>query len=138
MKKLFYILFLVSPLLIKGQETDKKTESPQIITRLKADKTMNFETKSIHFIKVLEDSRCPSDVSCVWAGQSRVLIGLYENNTLLEEKEIIIGANEISANDTKMLLRLGEKTIYGYNLSPYPSSTQKTNPSDYYLELLVK
>jgi hypothetical protein len=29
---------------------------------------------TVHFAKVLEDSRCPKSVSCVWSGQARVAL----------------------------------------------------------------
>ncbi|MFD2563800.1 hypothetical protein [Aquimarina rubra] len=138
MKRLIYILLLLSPLYIKAQDKSEKVKPPQIITKLKPGKTINFKDSSVKFLKVLEDSRCPTDVNCVWAGQAKVLIGIYENNTLLEEKEIIIGAKGIRPTSPKEILKSGDKFVYGYNLSPYPSGSKKTDPTDYYLELLVK
>ncbi|SEM08271.1 hypothetical protein SAMN04487910_4094 [Aquimarina amphilecti] len=134
MKQFIYLLLIFSSFLLKAQDTNKKVKSPQIVTKLKIGKKATFGNKSIHFIKVTEDSRCPKGVSCVWAGQAKILIGLYENDTLLEEKEIII---EIP-NKSKELLKSIEKTIYGYNLTPYPTNSEKIDPSTYYLELLVK
>lgn len=120
-----------------GQDSIQITP-PKIITKLKTGTSFTLDKKAVKFIKVVEDSRCPSDVTCFWAGQATVLIGLYENDDLLEEKEIIIGAKGISPKNIKELITSHNKTIFGYNLIPYPSSDQKINPSDYYLELLVK
>ncbi len=134
MKQFIYLLLIFSPIFLKAQDTNKKAKTPQIVTKLKIGKKANFGNKSIHFIKVLEDSRCPKGVSCVWAGQAKILIGLYENDTLLEEKEILIKAPIKS----KELLKSLEKTVYSHNLSPYPINSEKIDPSNYYLELLVK
>ncbi len=138
MKKFIYLLLVFSPFFIIAQNTTKKIKPPQIITKLKIGKTINLETKSIQFLKVIEDSRCPTGVSCFWEGQAKVLIGLYENDVLIEEKQIIVGAKDISPHNNKELLKSGEKTILGYNLNPYPVVDQKINFSEYYLELLVK
>ncbi len=138
MKQLIYLLLVLSPLLIQAQDAAEKVKTPQIITKLKMGNSITFGTKSIEFIKVTEDSRCPSDVSCVWAGQAKVLVNFYEKDMLLEEKEIIIGANTITPDTTKELFKSGEKSVHGYNLSPYPSSNRKIDPSEYFLELLVK
>ncbi|WP_299213435.1 hypothetical protein [uncultured Aquimarina sp.] len=137
MKRFIYLLLVFSPLFIKAQNTTKKVKPPKIITKLQIGKKANFETKSIQFIKVTEDSRCPTNVTCVWQGQAKVLIGIYENDTLLEEKLMIVGAKGVSPDNNKEILKSGNKTIYGYNLSPYPSGDQKTDPSDYYLEMIV-
>ncbi|WP_299433376.1 hypothetical protein [uncultured Aquimarina sp.] len=138
MKQFIYLLLVFSPFFITAQNTTKKAKTPQIVTKLKIGKTINFETKSIQFIKVIEDSRCPTYVTCIWEGQAKVLIGIYENDTLLEEKLIIIGAKGITSNNPKELLKSGDKTIHGYNLSPHPLNEEKIDPANYYLELLVK
>lgn len=138
MKKIIYLLLVFTPFFMNAQQTTKKVEAPKIITKLKVGTSINLETKSIRFLKVTEDSRCPTGVSCVWAGQAKVVIGVYENDALIEEKQIIVGANGFTPDKNKELLTSGEKTILGYNLAPYPSSGRKINSADYYLELLVK
>ncbi|WP_298313713.1 hypothetical protein [uncultured Aquimarina sp.] len=140
MKRFIYLLLVFSPLFIKAQaqNTTKKVTPPKIITKLKIGKKVNFKTKSIQFVKVVEDSRCPTYVTCVWEGQAKVIIGIYENDTLLEQKLIIIGAKGITPSNNKEILKSEDQTIYGYNLSPHPSGDQKTDPSEYYLEMVVK
>ena len=138
MKQFIYILFFLFTLGIYAQDTNQKNQSPQIITKLKVGKSIAIESKSIRFINIIEDSRCPTGVSCIWAGQAKVLIGIYKNDTLVEEKEIIIGAKGITPNTPKELLISGTKKIFGYNLSPYPSNDNIIKTSEYYLELVVK
>ena len=52
---------------------------------------------TIEFVSVLEDSRCPTDVDCIWAGSAKVQIKVskgkmaaqvFELNTNLEPKTI--------------------------------------------------
>lgn len=138
MKQIISILLFLYALGINAQDTDKKSPPPEIITKLKIGTSISLDTKSLRFINLIEDSRCPSGVSCVWAGQAKVLIGIYENDILLEEKEIIIGAKGITPHNPKELLASGAKKVFGYNLTPYPSYNSTITASEYYLEVVVK
>ncbi|MBW1297793.1 hypothetical protein [Aquimarina litoralis] len=139
MKKLFFLLFLFNLFFsLSAQEKPKQIQTPKIITKLKLGKKINLKSKSLQFLKLVEDSRCPKYVSCVWEGQAKVIVGVYENDILVEEKLIIIGAKGITPDSPKELLKQEEKAILGYNLSPYPVNDEKIPHKDYYLELLVK
>lgn len=59
---------------------------------------MDGETLTITYDRLLEDSRCPADVQCVWEGNGRVLLTLadgesvpasIELNTSLEPKSVV-------------------------------------------------
>jgi hypothetical protein len=77
------------------------------------------------FVSVTSDSRCPSDVVCVWAGNAAVQIGvsfgmgptvLYVLNTGLDPRFVDLGSFRITLVD----------------LQPYPVSTSRI-PSDRYV-----
>jgi hypothetical protein len=81
----------------------------------------------ITFAEVSEDSRCPSDVDCVWQGNARVVltvagagstptIGL---NTTLEPVEVRIGGFNVSIE----------------SLTPYPVSTAPIDRDAYRVKL---
>jgi hypothetical protein len=81
--------------------------------------------------RVLEDSRCPQGVNCVWAGNARVTVGLsgpggkparVELNTNVEPRR-------------QSYLRY-EVELLG--LSPYPKEGQKVDGKSYSVRLLVK
>ncbi len=132
---LFLLLF--SPILITAQDSTR-VETPKIITSLKVGNTFSFATKSIKFVKVIEDSRCPADATCFWPGEVKIRIAFYEQNVLLEEKEFVFGTQNINPNRIKELLSIEQKTIYGYDVNPHPVTNSVIEPSDYQLELLVK
>lgn len=59
---------------------------------------------TVEFVSVLDDSRCPTDVDCVWAGSAKVQIKvskgkmaaqIFELNTNLEPKTITYQGYEI-------------------------------------------
>ncbi len=130
-------LFLSSVQWVFSQDSTS-VESPKIVARLKVGNTTNFGSKGIKFIRVVEDSRCPTGVDCIWPGEVKALIGFYKNTTLIEEKEFVFGVKAINSDQIKELLITAEKMIYAYDISPYPSSEKPIDPTHYYLELLIK
>ena len=138
MKKIILLILIIpfGSVLAQGYI---KAKSPQIISKLKIGNIAEFDQKTVKFIKVTEDSRCPSDLTCIWEGEVAILIELYENNTLLDEKEIVFKSNNDAKNNTlKKIADLESKAVYLYGVSPYPSAETPVIASEYYLELLVK
>ncbi len=85
----------------------------------------------ITFNRVIEDSRCPKGVECVWAGNGKVEISIqfdgtefrvYELNTSLEPDEI----------------KAGNYRIRLLKLQPYPVKDEEILPEKYRILLVVK
>jgi hypothetical protein len=88
----------------------------------------------VHFVNVTEDSRCPSDVQCIWAGQVTVVIELRQNSTNTELGNLSLTMSGASNPPTS--------TIEGYKIKllrvdPYPISTRPLQISDYRVTLLI-
>jgi len=116
---------------------------------------MQLGDKSIKFKKVVSDSRCPKaeGITCVWAGEVRVLVGLYEDgkfkgdkiitgsNILAEEiyvdgemkEDKIVTSSNISIAEFFNMENLVIKSII---VSPYPRSG-KISPAEYSLSLKI-
>lgn len=102
--------------------------------QLKVDQkaVIKSENIEIKFLDVVEDSRCPSDVVCIWAGQTTVAVSVLKSGKNLGNFNLTIGTSE----------NLNAKTFNGYSiklikLEPYPKSTQKIALSDYAATLIV-
>ncbi|GAA4110847.1 hypothetical protein GCM10022393_08160 [Aquimarina addita] len=136
----YFILFIVYIFTIIPTHAQKgvSKKSPEIIAKLMIGKTTYLDNKGVKFIGVVEDSRCPTGVNCIWAGKAKILVGIYENNMLVKEKEITFEPKNTKKEAMQELLVSDTKTIYGYTLSPYPVSGQKKNPSDYFIEILIE
>ena len=80
---------------------------------------------SIKFTELLEDSRCPEGVVCVWAGNAKVALQINDQettlNTYLEPKETTISSFNIAL----------------ISVSPYPVYTMDFQNEDYVVRLLV-
>lgn len=94
----------------------------------------SYGSKQIKFVKVLSDSRCPKDVTCIWAGNAVILVEIRENGALLEEKEIVLSA----AGRSFPLLMAKDSSLVVYNLLPYPETGSNVEDREYSLELQVR
>jgi len=86
----------------------------------------------IRFVTVENDSRCPRDVTCVWAGNAAVQlqlgIGRDSKRVTLNTSHSpsFVGETEFHGNRVKLV-----------DLSPYPRSDTKIAHRDYIATLLV-
>lgn len=94
--------------------------------------TINSEKISISFLNVTEDSRCPSDVVCIWQGQASIRISTEINGTNAGQFVLTVGGNEKSA-----VLGGGKYSIKMTGLEPYPVSTNHAELKDYIAILVV-
>lgn len=129
MKSLILSLLLSLSIAISAQETTRIDYS----SSLHIGEMMNFGNRSLKFKNVVSDSRCPKDVTCIWAGEAIVAVEVYEDGKCIEEKQITISSKiplEFSTgNITYNISRL--------NLSPIPSVKSKDLKKEYKLFLQV-
>lgn len=86
----------------------------------------------VGFENVLEDSRCPSDVECVWAGQVKVQIGFFTDGKDSLKQVIILEGKALA--EPWLLEGYSVKLI---SVEPYPISTKQIRLEDYKITLLV-
>jgi hypothetical protein len=89
----------------------------------------------ISFLNVTEDSRCPSDVTCVWAGQVSVMFNLTQTSgTDLGIVVLTVGAG---SNASSAERQVGEYTLRLVDVKPYPASTTDIPLSDYVATIVL-
>ena len=115
MKKYLLILFLFTAAI--GFSQDKPVEVPKILVKIALGETVTFKKATVKFLKVVEDSRCPSDVTCIWEGQAIVLAEVTESGKQAQQVELLYGKRK-----NKSLLSLEGYSLKGMSLSPYPST----------------
>ncbi len=98
--------------------------------KLNQEKAAAAETLNVKFLAVPEDSRCPSDVTCVWAGQVKVTLSMSTKQHAAEDKEILFsGASESAEISWK------EYKIELLAVDPYPKS--QSAKSEYVVKLRI-
>ena len=81
----------------------------------------------VTFVGVLEDSRCPKDVTCVWAGEVNVKLAVKLGSQSPVEREVLEGRAAIVEPYRLTVTRV----------LPEPLSDKKPQPSDYRINLIV-
>lgn len=115
-----------------GGESISTTTSSQPKDRavLRVGETKTIGRWSIHLYKVISDSRCPSDVQCIWAGAVTVLLGVSSDNTKEEKFEVQSGRAGI-------VLSSGEKLSIA-EVAPAASAAGKViDESHYQLTVVI-
>ena len=84
----------------------------------------------IEFNSVIEDSRCPAGVTCIWAGNAKISVNLIK------------GKNRSAAIELNTGLEPTHHAYSGYEvrlvkLNPYPKADENIDKKDYVATLLV-
>lgn len=77
----------------------------------------------------LTDSRCPSDVTCIWQGQAKILVDINRINQNLGNVSLILNDKNSESQS------FDHYSINLIEVNPYPISTNKTHLSDYDITL---
>jgi hypothetical protein len=93
----------------------------------------NENQLTVRIDSVLNDSRCPSDVVCVWEGNAAVRFILNNDG---EETKFVLNTHG-GDNFRKDTIIVGY-SIQFVNLKPYPVSTKVISNNEYVAELLIK
>ena len=92
---------------------------------------IEHEELEIRFEKVLEDSRCPRDVTCIWAGRVTCMIVLAQPGL----------SNHITLTEAGLTDKYSKTTYEGYQLefhvTPYPEAGREIPVDAYKLQLIV-
>ena len=78
----------------------------------------------IRFVTVMEDSRCPVGVNCVWAGNAKIQVRVSDRRG--HSKMI-----ELNTNGEPRAAQFGRYAINLVNLTPQPRQNSKPAPSRY-------
>jgi hypothetical protein len=96
--------------------------------------TLDGGSLRLRFARVAEDSRCPVDVDCVWAGNAEVLLEVGARGWR-ERKLLTLNTNAGGGRASEG--RYGRYTVRLVGLSPQPRSNRKIARGRYRATLLV-
>jgi hypothetical protein len=121
MKKIF--LGLILALIFGGALTVSAQNTQQVSLQVNKQKSAMRDRLRIKFVSV-EDSRCPKDVNCIWAGNAKVTIKVTNRKGETKTFDLNTNLQGRSAKFDGYEIALG-------NVSPYPSSNIRINPNGY-------
>ena len=115
--------FILATIVFFGITAAASAQTVETMTvRVGQQKTVGKGDLKVSFIKLIEDSRCPANAKCVWAGNAKIKIAVsrpgnakrtFELNTGLEPRSVTVFGYEIKLT----------------NVAPYPGTTAQTDPS---------
>lgn len=137
-KDILVYIFFILPLLSCADVVDPPClDSPKgEEISLKKSQTISYckENISISFVDVLNDSRCPSNVTCIWAGFVQVKLdiqGISGESTI----ELATEPNSYGISSQVDFEGLSIKLV---DVSPYPAINVKINPDEFRAILLIE
>ena len=86
----------------------------------------------ITLLNVLDDSRCPSDVTCIWEGTVSAEVNIVKDGENRGKYVIPFGLIDSAASQS-----IDGFFIMLYDVKPYPISTNQITPSEYVATLIV-
>lgn len=105
----------------------------EIVLKIGQQTELTSDGSKIRFVEVVEDSRCPEGVDCVWAGLARIKIEIEDPGaqTRTIELDTLEGTDKAIHKNTVILFK---------NLAPYPKADSQIDPCEYIatLELSTK
>lgn len=114
-----------------GEVIDNPLPDPTVLSygsvNLGINEVAVFEKITIKPLAILEDSRCPVGVNCIWAGRIRLQIEIIKNEeTTLENLEL--NSSAVTAHELITLIAV----------APTAKEGQKINPEDYRFDIKVE
>lgn len=128
-RKLFLFAFFGIGLFSCIYENEREKSDIGLEDKYRIDTEYLLDNKSLKFkINEINDSRCPCDVVCVWAGKAEVSIKIES-----PDSETFI----LSTLDNK-IDTVGNYSFELIDVSPYPVSTKQIKTNEYKVTLNIK
>ncbi|MBP9792755.1 MAG: hypothetical protein KBC56_02025 [Flavobacterium sp.] len=128
MKKLLFLIFITSSL--------TSCSCQKAITEIN-QKLDSKTTKEIVLVRLINDSRCPENVQCIWAGEVTFEVAAYDNGNLMEQKQFILkptNQDEVIAWLSKHLPKT-KTPLQSIAVVPYPKDGVSVKLEEYTLKL---
>ena len=132
MTKLFLALLLFTGAAY-GQAADGPKEpamDEEFTLKVGQKVTLKDTNLTVRFLAVAEDSRCPVDVTCVWAGNARLEFELLVSDQNRALVSLNTGVEPKAAQLKKFKLKL-------VGLTPGKKEGRPLNPADYEATVIV-
>ena len=134
MKKLVLFFFMIISSIVLAQS--QKSQKVKYVT-IKQKVCPNQKRFQLVLKAISNDSRCPEDVTCIWAGEVTAVVSVYKDSKLIEDSTLVFSMKNEEDNKKWLATYLSEKQkkIKSIRVLPYPKEGSKINPEEYYLKI---
>ena len=119
------LCLLVFPLLLFAQDKPEEQKS-RLSADLELGREFLFNQTLVKFLEVVTDSRCPRRVTCIWAGEAKVLLGIEVNGNYFEKEVVVSGGGAELGLSENLQMQIS-------HLRPYPETGAGIPPEEYRL-----
>ncbi len=92
---------------------------------------INGENLTVRFNDVVEDSRCPKNVTCIWAGRVSTIIDVTKDG---KKEQTVLTEMGLTSDAAQQEY---QTYLFKFRVDPYPEAGKQINKSDYRLALTV-
>jgi len=103
----------------------------EFILQINQSAEIKSEDITVTFFNVTSDSRCPSDVTCIWQGQAGIELDVQKGEV---ESTVSLSIGGDSSPEESIF---NSYLIQLVDLSPYPISTKNIQPEDYTVTIKI-
>lgn len=123
-------LILVLALILGGFVTADAQTAETVNLRVHNTKKLLKSKLKIEFLSVVEDSRCPSDVNCIHAGNAKIKVRIVKRGSRAQTIEL----NTLQPDSAP--------AVHGYKLrltalTPAPATNIRINPNGYVATIVL-
>ena len=127
MKVLILGLFVV--LALGGVSVDAAAKAETLRVQINREKRSPKSKMTVRFVELVEDSRCPTDTNCIWAGNAKIKVRLTRNG---RSRVVML---ETNGSDKSQSFEGYEIKLT--DLTPHPRSNIRINRNGYIAILQV-
>lgn len=124
MKSLFLILALTLFSGIFMQANAQASKTYTAVLKVGKQKTVTPNKIKIQFLSLIEDSRCPADAQCVWAGNAKIKVKIWNSRDSKEVEINTTSGGPLGASFDGYAINL-------VKLTPAPKSNIRINRNGY-------
>ena len=115
------LMFMLAVAVMPATAARRQAESIKV--QVNTEKRAPRSKLTVRFVEMVEDSRCPTDVNCVWAGSAKIKIRVSKNG---RSHDLTLDTNGPSQSATAE-----GYTIRFVGLTPSPKSNIRINRNGY-------
>ena len=123
-------LTLILTFVFGGFVAAKAQTNQQVKVLINKQKIVTKDKLTITFVSLIEDSRCPTDTNCIWAGNAKIKIQVGRGKTAAK-------TFELNTNFDPQTISFAGYKIKLVDLDPKPASNIRINRNGYTATLSV-
>ena len=112
-----------------GQATDRDAGTQLMLAPGESHRIPEID-RTVSFVAVIEDSRCPTGVTCIREGDAAVRVQIGKPRASPSTYTLHTGGPSREATDGDVIVRL-------VDVKPYPAGDSRPRPDEYQVTLLV-